>query len=77
MNNLIADAHDEGAQGRRHLTLQELSQHSGRSPQTLRLHISQKWLPAEKIPGARGWRVKGSDAAAWMGKYLGKDLPPL
>ena len=55
-------------------TLEQLSDKTGRTAQTLRLHVRNKWLPAEKVPGARGWRVSAKKAQAWASKYLGINL---
>lgn len=57
-----------------HLTITELADKVRRKPQTIRLHIKARRLPAEKIPGARGWRVTSTDARKWAGRYLGLDL---
>ncbi len=56
------------------LTLQQVAAKVGRKPQTLRIHIRKQWLKAEKLPGARGWRVKVTEAQKWADKYLGINL---
>lgn len=55
-------------------TLDQLSKATGRTAQTLRLHIRQKWLRAVKIKGARGWRVAEADAKKWASKHPGVKL---
>lgn len=55
-------------------TLQQLAAKIDRTDQTLRLHIRRQWLKAEKVPGARGWRVKANDAHKWAAKHFGVDL---
>lgn len=56
------------------LTLAHLGALVGRDPQTIRLHIRHGRLPAEKFPGANGWRVRTKDARRWAARYLGLDL---
>jgi hypothetical protein len=57
-----------------HLTLSDLSTKAGREVDTIRRHIRRGWLKAEKFAGAKGWRVKLSNAQTWASKYLGKEL---
>lgn len=56
------------------LTLDQVAKRVGRTSQTLRRHIRLGWLKAEKISGARGWRVKTKEAAKWADKYFGTQL---
>lgn len=35
------------------LTLQQVAEKVGRTPQTLRMHIRKQWLKAEKLPRRR------------------------
>jgi predicted site-specific integrase-resolvase len=57
-----------------YLTLSDLAARVGRAPYTLREHIHNGWLKAEKIPGAKGWRVPAREARRYAGKYHGKVL---
>jgi len=52
-------------------TLSQLSAITGRTSKTIREHIKNKWLAAEKVPGARGWRVSANKAQQWAAKYFG------
>jgi hypothetical protein len=56
-------------------TLEQLSKETGRTAQTLRWHIRNGWLGAEKIKGARGWRVPAKTAQKWAAKHLTISLP--
>lgn len=57
-----------------YFTIQQLSRAVDRTPRTIREHISQQWLKAEKIPGAKGWRIRATDATRWAAKYLAKNI---
>jgi hypothetical protein len=58
------------------LTIKTLSHLVGREPQTIRLHIGKGYLPAEKIDGAKGWRILTKDAVKWAARMFGKEIQP-
>lgn len=55
-------------------SLETLASKVNRTAQTLRLHIRRGWLKAEKMPGAKGWRVSEREAKKWAAKYLGIEI---
>lgn len=56
------------------LTIKTIATLVGRDPQTIRLHISQGFLPAQKIQGAKGWRINIKDARKWASRMFGKEI---
>lgn len=52
-----------------YFSVRQLSQASGRTTGTITKHISRGWLPAEKIVGARGWRIRHDKAKRWLMVY--------
>jgi hypothetical protein len=58
------------------LTIKTISELVGRDPQTIRLHIGKGYLPAQKIEGAKGWRILTKDARKWASRMFGKEIQP-
>lgn len=56
-------------------TIQDLAGIAGRTSETVRAHIKDGYLKAEKFAGARGWRISRKEAEKWLGKFYGKRLP--
>lgn len=55
-------------------SIKQLKDLVNRTPRTIREHISKGWLKAEKVAGAKGWRISRRDAEKWAARYFGQQL---
>ena len=53
-----------------HYTIKQLSERVGITEAQIRRHVKNKYLKAEKIPGAKGYRVTARIARDWASKHF-------